>query len=278
MTSASQHPVQPAAPPNSSATIIRILLFVVLGYMIFCLAYDYLYVFKTHKEKFEELQVVIGNEVARSATDRTDKGPVGPQEVQEIMGFAPAVPLEEKGHYFHERYVYHRGLPFLTRNVDVYYKQFPGDKTPGIVGVAYAEEDVEETIPKAPVEPNKIEDEPATEDDKGGKKKKTDEPTTDEETGKKKKTDEPTTDEVTDPSTTNNKKGKKKTETPDEPTDEPKPEVKPEEKKPVDEPKPEEPKVEEPKTDEPKTDEPKTDEPKTDEPKVEEPNPDETKE
>jgi hypothetical protein len=236
MTSASQRPVQPAAPPNSSATIVRIVLFTILGYMIFCLAYDYGYVFKTHEAKFEELQTVIGSEVARSATDRTEKGPTGPKEVQEIMGFTPSVPLEQKGHYFQEEYTYHRGLPFLTRSIYVFYKQYPGDATPGIVGVAKTEKDLEETIPKAPVEPNKIEDEPAAEDDKEGNKK-TDEPTDEEGTVKKKKTDEPTTDEVTDPST-DDKKGRKKTETPEEPK--------------VDEPKPDEPKTDEAKPEETK--------------------------
>ena len=154
MTSVPKNPAPQAKKPASQTdTIIRVVLFLVLGYMLFALAYDYLYVFKTHDAKFQELTKMVEKETSRSADDRKEKGPIGPKDVQEAMGFAPGV-AEEKEHYTHERYTYHRALPFMTRDIDVFYKQYQGDSEPGIYSVAHTKEDLETATPTGPVPPN----------------------------------------------------------------------------------------------------------------------------
>lgn len=155
MTSVPQKSPSPQAnTPAPSSNILRIVLFLVLGYMVFALAYDYLYVFKTHEAKFQELTKMVETETSRSADDRKEKGPLGPKAVQEMMGFGPASPLEKKEHYSHERYTFRRGLPFMTRNIDVFYKQYQGDSEPGIYSVAHTEQDLETATPTGPVPPN----------------------------------------------------------------------------------------------------------------------------
>lgn len=180
-------------PASQTDTIIRIVLFAILGYMIFALAYDYLYVFKTHEAKFQELTKLVEQETSRSADDRKEKGPTGPKQVQEVMGFAPSVPLEDKGHYSHERYTYRRGLLVLTRDIDVFYKKYHGDTEPGIYSVAHTKEDLESATPAGAVQPNEdAATEPTTDDKKGETKtddKKTDETTT-EPAPEETKTDE----------------------------------------------------------------------------------------
>lgn len=153
------------APSNPASTVLRVILFAILAYMVFALAYDYLYVFPTHEKKFQALSDLIQEETSRSADARKEEGPNGPEKVQEIMGFAPAVPLEDMGHYSHERYTFRRALPWMTRNIDVYYKQYQGDSTPGIHSVAHSEEDIPEAIPNPPVQPSELEAEPAEEGD-----------------------------------------------------------------------------------------------------------------
>lgn len=187
-----------AKPASSTDTIIRVVLFLVLGYMVFALAYDFLYVFKTHEAKFQELSALVEKETARSADERK-KGAIGPKDVQETMGFAPSVPLEDKGHYHHERYTFHRALPFMTRDIDVFYKKYQGDIEPGIYSVAHSEEEAKQAEPTKAVEPREITEEDAPPaDTKGGKKKKSDDTetgTTPDDT----KTDPPTDTPPTDP-------------------------------------------------------------------------------
>ncbi len=197
MSSPQTNASKPKTPASPAQTVVRIILFAILAYMIFALAYDYGYVFPTHEAKAEELRKLVDAEVARSATDRRDKGPAGPEQVQEIMGFEPSVPLEKKDQHFHERYTYRRALPWLSRTIDVYYKQYEGDSRPGIVSVAHTEEDIEETEPKGPVVPSDVpaaEDDTTTEDDKktGDDKKSGDEtsPEPTPETSKEDKTDD----------------------------------------------------------------------------------------
>lgn len=155
MTSASsQTPSPKEKSPAQGNNLLRVVLFLVLGYLILAMAYDFLYVFKTHKETFKALEQKITDEATRSADDVKAKGPFGPQEVQEFIGFAPSVPLEEKGHYAHERYSYRRGLLFQTLNLDVYYKKI-GDKL-AVTSVAHTDEDIAEATPQPPAVPGPI--------------------------------------------------------------------------------------------------------------------------
>ena len=214
MTSVPKNPAPQAKKPASQTdTIIRVVLFLVLGYMLFALAYDYLYVFKTHDAKFQELTKMVESETSRSADDRKEKGPIGPKDVQEAMGFAPSV-AEEKEHYTHERYTYHRALPFMTRDIDVFYKQYQGDSEPGIYSVAHTKEDLETATPTGPVPPNTdaATETPAEEVSKSSESPKT-------ETEGEKKT-EPT-EETTPAPTTEDKKSD------DAPAEEKKPEENP---------------------------------------------------
>jgi hypothetical protein len=202
MTSAYDKPAATAAPSGSpAALIIRVILFALLGYMIFALAYDYMYVFPTHTAKMEEMMALVETETARSADDRKANGPNGPAKVQEIMGFGPSNGLEDMGHYKKETYVYHRGLPFMTRWIDVFYKadaatdevkkdleeqikaaeeakdsgkvdelkaQLEKVTQPGIYSVAATEEDRNEVTPQPSVVPKEVEPAPEEEVKKDG--------------------------------------------------------------------------------------------------------------
>lgn len=162
MTSASsQTPSPKEKSPAQGNNLLRVVLFLVLGYLILAMAYDFLYVFKTHKETFKALEQKITDEATRSADDVKAKGPFGPKEVQDFIGFAPSVPLEEKGHYAHERYTYRRGLLFQTLNLDVYYKKI-GDKF-AVTSVAHTDEDIAEATPQPPAVPGPIIEDTKTE-------------------------------------------------------------------------------------------------------------------
>jgi hypothetical protein len=213
--------------------ILRVVLFGILAYMIFALAYDYLYVFPTHEAKYKELMAKVEEETKRSAESNVEQPEsTGPKQVAEIVGFNSGG-LQDGGHYQYERFSYRRGLPWMTRYLEVYYKG-PKD-APFIYSVAHADDEIEEARPKPPVVPSELpEGTPDGEEDE-------------------KEMEE---------------NDKKKGITP--PEEEPKPTE--EEPKPTEEePKPAEPATEDPKTEEPKDDAPTTDEPKTDEPTVEEP-------
>src|SRR5688500_16652446 len=56
MSSPQTNASKPTTPPNPAQTVVRIILFAILAYMIFALAYDYGYVFPTHEAKAEELR------------------------------------------------------------------------------------------------------------------------------------------------------------------------------------------------------------------------------
>ena len=157
MTSAPQKnsPNAPAAK-NGSATIVRIILFVILAYMIFALVYDYMYVFPEHEAAYQRVEKLVEQETARSADDRKKNGPIGPTEVQEAIGFPPAIALQEIDEHNNKRelYVFRRGLPWMTRYIDVYYTGYKSDSGPAIYGVAKTEEDLVNAKPQGPTKPN----------------------------------------------------------------------------------------------------------------------------
>lgn len=153
MTTAPQKnaPNPPAPAANQTALIVRVVLFVILGYLLFALAYDNMYMYKAHQEGFEKMQALVDAEAARSAEDIAKNGPTSPAKVQETLGFAPAVPLTDHGHYQEEVYKYRSGLLFRTRDLYVFYK---GKDKPGVVSVASNEEDRATVTPSKAVEPN----------------------------------------------------------------------------------------------------------------------------
>lgn len=153
MTTAPQKnaPNPPAPAASQTALIVRVVLFVILGYLLFALAYDNMYMYKAHQEGFEKMQALVDAEAARSAEDIAKNGPTSPAKVQETLGFAPAVPLTDHGHYQEEVYKYRSGLLFRTRDLYVFYK---GKDKPGVVSVASNEEDRATVTPSKAVEPN----------------------------------------------------------------------------------------------------------------------------
>ncbi|HTN76790.1 MAG TPA: hypothetical protein VL096_16135 [Pirellulaceae bacterium] len=236
MSSVSKKPVEATPQPDSSKLVVRIVLFALLGYMIFAYAYDRAYLVPKHEETFGAVQKLIEKETSRSATDREEKGATSNKEVMEVIGFAPSVPLHvgEEGHYLHEKYTFRRPTLFQTYDIDVFYK---GTKEkPELHTVSHTAEEYVESKPHGPVVPGKVE---PTEE---GKEEST-------------KSEGPMTEEP-------------KTEAPK--TEEPKVEEPKKEEPKSEEPKTEEPKKEEPKVEAPKTEEPEVDAPKTEEPKTEE--------
>ena len=141
---------RPAPAVNQTALIVRVVLFLILGYLLFALAYDNMYMYKAHQEGFEKLQGVVDAEAARSAEDIAKNGPTSPAKVQETLGFAPSVPLTDHEHYQEEIYKYRSGLLFRTRDLYVFYK---GKDKPGIVSVASNEEDRVTVTPSKAVAP-----------------------------------------------------------------------------------------------------------------------------
>lgn len=152
MASAPQNTSPP--PASSGAMILRVVLFGILAYMIFALAYDYLYVFPTHEAKYQELMAKVEEETKRSAEASVDQPEsTGPKQVAEIVGFNSSG-LQDGGHYQYERFSYRRGLPWMTRYLEVYYKG-PKD-APFIYSVAHADDEIEEARPKPPVVPSEL--------------------------------------------------------------------------------------------------------------------------
>ena len=182
---------------------MRVLLFGVLAYMIFALAYDYLYVFPTHDAKYKEVMALVEAETKRSAEAADKDGATGPEEVAEVVGFGSGG-IQDGGHYMYERFTYRRGLPWMNRFLEVYYKGPQDDLR--LVGVAHSDEDILEDTPKPPVVPSELPegtpDDPPEEEVKGYKKA-TEEPaddkkTTEEPADDKKTTEEPADDKKTD--------------------------------------------------------------------------------
>lgn len=142
---------RPAPAANQTTLIVRVVLFAILAYLLVALVYDRMYMYTAHEEGFKKLQSLVDAEAARSAEDIAKNGPTSPAKVQETLGFAPAVPLTDHGHYQEEVYKYRSGLLFRTRDLYVFYK---GKDKPGVVSVASNEEDRETVTPSKAVEPN----------------------------------------------------------------------------------------------------------------------------
>lgn len=150
MTSASQKDASHSAPAKSGPNVVRIVLFVILGYMVFALAYDFLYVRKQHEAKFQELQKLVAQETARNVEDQT-KNPTGPEKVAELIGFAPVNGLEQPDgkSYFKETYRWRSAVLVRNYDIDVYYKSRNGK--PHLHAAAHTAEEQENAIPTEPV-------------------------------------------------------------------------------------------------------------------------------
>jgi hypothetical protein len=151
------------------------------------------------------------------------------------MGFAPAIALQEIDEHNnkHEKYVFRRGLPWMTRDIDVYYTGYKSDAGPAIYGVAHSEEEKENAIPQGPTKPNTdAVSEPADEEKKGDEKasEPTEEKKTDdakpEETKPEETKPEETKPEETKPEETKSEETKAEDKKADEPAAEPTPDDK----------------------------------------------------
>lgn len=190
-------PAQSAStkPQSSGGNTLRIILFVILGYMLVALAYDYMYVFKAHEEKTKAVQELVDKENTRPIEERLKNGPIGPKEVLEVMGFAPTVVADDEN-LLHERYTYHRGVPVMVREIDVFYT---GPKEArAIVSVANNAEDREIAKPTAGSTPPTPEELNKAATAEGGEKTETpsnekpaDEKPADEKPADEKPTEEP---------------------------------------------------------------------------------------
>jgi hypothetical protein len=109
--------------------VTRTVLFTVLAYMLFALAYDYLYLLPTHERKFNGLLTALSEGKPLLPAEQTARGgkSATPADVAAYMGFKPLVPLklDESSGYFVELYRYRSAIFVREYDIEVYYTGKP---------------------------------------------------------------------------------------------------------------------------------------------------------
>jgi hypothetical protein len=122
--------IAPPSEPQPLRRTLRTIVRLVITIGVFALAAVMMMSFgadqatRLHREKYLALLALLEKEVERRPLERDYVAPVSPQEVAELIEQAPAKPIENKGTFLEEHYVFERGV-LGSLELIVFYKPTP---------------------------------------------------------------------------------------------------------------------------------------------------------